>query len=413
MYKEKIHRLYSPRLNKLVRIRVYLPPSYDGKRKYPVLYMHDGQNAVRPARWSHESWKVTETLEKMRLPLIVVGVDSDADRSATLSPWKSEIEDKEIYRIVEKCKEIGLKCVTDGDYKSTNYTDFFHHLENISKLETPQPEEPNESVVSGKIDFDNSFLSTPPVTQRFTYLTGNIGGDMYDKALIPSPTTLLAELLRPENRYNTGRYYPDIELLVHDIAQTYQKVINEFYDMGCRFLQLTDYAWNLTGDSNIEQVAQAAHLDLHSLIATSAQLTEACLAQKPDDMCISLQFRNPWWKVGDKEKMAELLFSTRADAIALEFGNRENENIDFSILNYCQGKEVILGLISTTSLQPISTSNIILHIENAARLIPLESLHLSSQGDFRDNLGNSVISEQMMWSKIVTMKNIAKTVWGK
>ncbi len=324
-----------------------------------------------------------------------------------------EIEDKEIYRIVEKCKEIGLKCVTDGDYKSTNYTDFFHHLENISKLETPQPEEPNESVVSGKIDFDNSFLSTPPVTQRFTYLTGIIGGDMYAKALLPSPTTLLAELLRPENRYNTGRYYPDIELLVHDIAQTYQKVINEFYDMGCRFLQLTDYAWNLTGDSNIEQVAQAAHLDLHSLIATSAQLTEACLAQKPDDMCISLQFRNPWWKVGDKEKMAELLFSTRADAIALEFGNRENENIDFSILNYCQGKEVILGLISTTSLQPISTSNIILHIENAARLIPLESLHLSSQGDFRDNLGNSVISEQMMWSKIVTMKNIAKTVWGK
>lgn len=96
MYKEKIHRLYSPRLNKLVRIRVYLPPSYDGKRKYPVLYMHDGQNAVRPARWSHESWKVTETLEKMRLPLIVVGVDSDAGRSATLSPWKSEIEDKEM-----------------------------------------------------------------------------------------------------------------------------------------------------------------------------------------------------------------------------------------------------------------------------------------------------------------------------
>ena len=83
------------------------------------------------------------------------------------------------------------------------------------------------------------------------------------------------------------------------------------------------------------------------------------------------------------------------------------------MLNYCQGKEVILGLISTSSLQPISTSSITLHIENAARLLPLESLHLSSQGDFRDNEGNSIVSEQMMWSKIVTMKNIAKSVWGE
>lgn len=331
--------------------------------------------------------------------------------------WSSaklhEIEDKEIYRIVEKCKEIGLKCVTDGDYKSSNYLDFFHHLENISRQKADQPEESDESVISGKIGFDNSYPSTPKVTQRFTYLTGIIGGDMYAKVLLPSPTTLLAELLRPENRYNTGRYYPEMEVLVHDIAQTYQKVINEFYDMGCRFLQLSDYTWNLAGNSDIEQVAQAAHIDLISLVATSARLTEACLAQKPDDMCISLQFSHRWWKVGDREKTAEQLLSTRADAIVFDFGNRENETIDFSILNYCQGKEAILGLVSTSSLQPISASNIILHIENASRLLPLESIHLSSQGDFRDNQGNSVLTEQMMWSKIVAMKNIAKTVWGE
>lgn len=102
--------------------------------------------------------------------------------------WSSaklhEIEDKEIYRIVEKCKEIGLKCVTDGDYKSTNYLDFFHHLENITKQEPAQPEEVKESVISGKIGFDNAYPSTPKVTQRFTYLTGIIGGDMYAKVLL-------------------------------------------------------------------------------------------------------------------------------------------------------------------------------------------------------------------------------------
>ncbi len=334
-----------------------------------------------------------------------------------------EIEDKEIFRIVEKCKEIGLKCVTDGDYSSSSYIDFFHHLENISKqeseveeVEIEEPEEfaeNNESVVSGKIDFDNHFLSTPPVTKHFTYLTGIIGGDMYAKALLPSPTTLLAELIRPENRYNTGRFYPDMDMLVHDIAQTYQKIITEFYNMGCRFLQFSDYTWSLTGEIDIQKISEAVHIDMLTLAATSAQLTDACLAQKPDDMCISLQFNNRWWSMGDKEKFAETLLSTRADAIAFDFGNKENENIDFSILNYCQGKEAILGLVSTSSNQPISASNIIHHIETAARLLPLESLHLSSQGNFRDANGNSFITEQAMWNKIVAMKNIAKTVWGK
>ena len=44
-----------------------------------------------------------------------------------------EIENKEIQHIVDTCKQIGLKCVTDGDYRSNGYTDFFRHLQNISK----------------------------------------------------------------------------------------------------------------------------------------------------------------------------------------------------------------------------------------------------------------------------------------
>ena len=45
-----------------------------------------------------------------------------------------EIENKEIQHIVDTCKQIGLKCVTDGDYRSNGYTDFFHHLQNNGKF---------------------------------------------------------------------------------------------------------------------------------------------------------------------------------------------------------------------------------------------------------------------------------------
>ena len=64
-------------------ITVYLPPGYDSKgaRRYPVLYMHDGQNLFDPATAfkKGEHWRVGETasslIEANRIdPLIIVGI---------------------------------------------------------------------------------------------------------------------------------------------------------------------------------------------------------------------------------------------------------------------------------------------------------------------------------------------------
>src|SRR6185503_15229797 len=43
---QKVYNFYSPQLNNSRTIIVYLPPSYyeNTAKRYPVLYMHDGQN---------------------------------------------------------------------------------------------------------------------------------------------------------------------------------------------------------------------------------------------------------------------------------------------------------------------------------------------------------------------------------
>jgi predicted alpha/beta superfamily hydrolase len=66
-------------------ITVYLPPGYDSEpqRRYPVLYMHDGQNLFNPdaAFKKGEHWRVGETatalIDAGRIqPLIIVGIDN-------------------------------------------------------------------------------------------------------------------------------------------------------------------------------------------------------------------------------------------------------------------------------------------------------------------------------------------------
>jgi predicted alpha/beta superfamily hydrolase len=84
-----------PGLDRQRTIRIYLPPGYAlAKQRYPVLYMHDGQNLFDDATSFIGEWGVDETLDTLArtrgLKLIVVGVDNGAEnRIHELTAWDS------------------------------------------------------------------------------------------------------------------------------------------------------------------------------------------------------------------------------------------------------------------------------------------------------------------------------------
>lgn len=90
------HDMPSASLGNSRKIRVWLPPGYTDVRneatRYPVLYMHDGQNCFDAATSFAGEWGVDETLTRLigegNVPsMIVVGIDSvPADRTNEYSP---------------------------------------------------------------------------------------------------------------------------------------------------------------------------------------------------------------------------------------------------------------------------------------------------------------------------------------
>ena len=75
------------------RVDVWTPPGYaSGDRRYPVLYMHDGQHALDPATAKHGiTWGVREALTRLMgegaIPgCIVVGVWNSAERRRDYMP---------------------------------------------------------------------------------------------------------------------------------------------------------------------------------------------------------------------------------------------------------------------------------------------------------------------------------------
>lgn len=66
-----------PQLQRVRRIWIYLPDGYsDQSARYPVLYMHDGQNVFDDATSFSGEWGVDECLDSMKQKCIVVAVDN-------------------------------------------------------------------------------------------------------------------------------------------------------------------------------------------------------------------------------------------------------------------------------------------------------------------------------------------------
>jgi predicted alpha/beta superfamily hydrolase len=75
---------YMPQLNRYRRIWIYLPESYaTSKKKYPVLYMHDGQNLFNEGTAFSGEWGLDEALDTLgpkTSEMIVVGIDNGGDK---------------------------------------------------------------------------------------------------------------------------------------------------------------------------------------------------------------------------------------------------------------------------------------------------------------------------------------------
>lgn len=87
------HDFFIPQLNRHRRIWVYLPPDYDlVDKRYPVIYMQDGQNLF-DAHIAHSGeWRVDKTLNRLHRKgdygAIVVGIDNGAEhRINEYAPW--------------------------------------------------------------------------------------------------------------------------------------------------------------------------------------------------------------------------------------------------------------------------------------------------------------------------------------
>jgi 5-methyltetrahydropteroyltriglutamate--homocysteine methyltransferase len=326
------------------------------------------------------------------------------------------VEDAEIIKLIRKQEEVGLKSITDGEYRRASWqTDFLLALDGVEsyqgerkfKFQGVQPR-PILLRLKGKL----GAFSSHPMIEHFRFLAKHTKAT--PKMTIPSPSSL---------HFRYGReavgeaIYPSMDGFYRDLGTTYRKVVRAFADAGCRYLQLDEVNLAYLCDPSLRDQVRARGDDPDTLPLTYAGMINAAMSDIPADMAITMHlcrgnFRSTFVASGGYEPIAEMLFNTiKVHGYFMEYDSARAGG--FEPLRFVpKGKQVVLGLVTSKTGTLESKDELRRRIDEAAKFVDISQLCLSPQCGFASTEDGNVLAEGEQWAKLRMIVELAEEVWG-
>lgn len=331
----------------------------------------------------------------------------------------TDVEDKAIETLIEKQKALGLKSITDGEFRrSWWHLDFMWGLGGVKKTEVDHGYKFNaietraESArLTGKLSGSNH-----PFIDHFKFVKQFEDDNTIARQTIPAPAQFLSELYRPENIGSTEAVYPEKSELLKDIAVAYQTFIQELYDAGCRNLQLDDCTWGMIVDENYWK-SRSDNVSVSELSREFVDLNNEAIRNRPSDLIVNTHvcrgnYRSQWASSGAYDTVADILFGEEnVDGYYLEFDTERAGGFE-SLKKVSGDKLVVLGLVSSKTRALEDKQEIIERIKTATQYIDKDRLCLSPQCGFASTEEGNMLTEEEQWNKMKLVKEIADEVWA-
>ena len=331
------------------------------------------------------------------------------------------VENEEIIALIEKEKELGLKSVTDGEFRRAFWhLDFLENLDGVELVEVDhfsvqfkdKDVKPKTLRIVGKVDFSENH----PFVKHFKFLKEH-AGDTPVKLTIPSPSMLhLITQVREKNYVPIERYKDNEALFFDDVVAAYRKALQCFYDLGCRNIQLDDTSWGEFCALDKREAYEARGFDLEKIARDYVDVLNRVIEWKPEDLVVNMHicrgnFRSTWFSSGGYEPVAKTLFRhCRVDGFFLEYDS--DRAGDFTPLRYIKDQKVVLGLITSKSGDLEDKGEVIARIKEASQYVPLEQLCLSPQCGFASTEEGNILTIEAQWDKLKLIDEIVHEVWG-
>jgi len=332
------------------------------------------------------------------------------------------VEDAAIRDVVKLQRDVGLRTVTDGEFRRASWhMDFIYSLDGVSKVidETLHVQFRNEQ---GTIEFappslhvDGRIgLSQTIFGDAFEFLRSCASDGQLPKLTIPSPSMV---------HYRGGRaaidesLYPELDGFWADLVATYREEVRRLAELGCTYLQFDDTSLAYLNDpAQREHVREIGGDAEHQHEAYIRHINEA-LADRPQGLAVTTHmcrgnFRSSWVAEGGYDFVAEALFGDlEVDGFFMEWDDARSGG--FEPLRFVPpGKVVVLGLVTTKRGELEDREMLLRRIDEASRHVDLDQLCLSPQCGFSSTVEGNALTREQQAAKLRLVVDVAQEVWG-
>ena len=337
------------------------------------------------------------------------------------APALRAIEDTAIREAVRRQEEVGLRAVTDGEFRRASWhMDFIYQIDGISK-------EAGHLAVQfhneqGDIEFTPASLHVGAKLGISKTIFGDDLGFLEEtatqsvpKLTIPSPSMV---------HYRAGKaaidpsVYADMDAFWADLTAAYAEEVRRLGELDCTYVQFDDTSLAYMNDPHQrDYVASIGGDPEHQHVEYIRHINES-LAHRPEGMSVTTHmcrgnFRSSWAAEGSYDFVAEaLLNDLEVDGFFMEWDDERSGG--FEPLRFLPkgDKQVVLGLVTTKRAELESKDELKRRIEEAAKFAPIEQLCLSPQCGFASTAEGNSLTEDEQWAKLALIVEVADEVWS-
>jgi len=327
-------------------------------------------------------------------------------------------ENEAIRETVKKVESIGMKSITDGEFRRDYFhLDFLQQLEGVTVTgviaANPHAKSAEDGFTPPKLSVTGKLKHVKNIqVDDFKFLQSVV--KQTPKVSIPSPTMVH---FRGGRKAIDIHAYPEMDEFFSDLAQCYRDEISALYKAGCRYIQLDDTNLAYLCDMKMREEAKQRGDDPNELPRRYAELINSVIANRPSDLVIGVHlcrgnYRSTWFAEGGYEPVAEVLFNDLGvDAYFLEYDDERSG--DFAPLRFVpKNKVVVLGLITSKLPQLEDPALLKKRVDEAAKYMPLENMAISPQCGFSSTSHGNHLTMDDQWRKLELTVKTAAEIWG-
>jgi 5-methyltetrahydropteroyltriglutamate--homocysteine methyltransferase len=330
-------------------------------------------------------------------------------------------EDAAIRDVVKLQRDVGLRSVTDGEFRRASWhMDFIYSLDGITTA--PGDLKVQFHNEQGDIEFTPAAMKVDSKLgiketifgDAFEFLKSCASDGQTPKLTIPSPSMVHyrggAAALNPA-------VYPDMDSFWVDLVAAYRDEVRRLGELGCTYLQFDDTSLAYLNDPKQREYIQGLGGDAeHQHEAYIRHINEA-LSDRPAGMSVTTHmcrgnFQSSWVAEGGYEFVADALFNQLdVDGFFMEWDDARSGGFE-PLRLVPKGKTVVLGLVTTKRGELEDRDALMRRIEEASGYVDIEQLCLSPQCGFSSTVEGNALSAEQEADKLRLIVDVAGEVWG-